>query len=303
MTKDRVHFLCLFEQDKKAAELERVLGDCGIHDETDPSPVGKYTAEQFLDHAPSWGGACIAAHVAAQGGLLKVLSSPARISAWKVAALTACCLPGPVSDAPPDLRPILENKNAQYRRAQLVAIISASDVGSVADLQKPSGSCWVKMAEVSIEGLRQAFLDPISRIRLASDPVPDVHSELVAMTWEGGFLDSASIRFNEYLNVLIGGRGTGKSTVVESIRYVLGLDPLGDESTTAHKDIVGNVLRNGTKSPSSSDLITPRPPNTWFNGLSPTRRSFTPQLVAPRTFDRATSCRGSRCTGNMKSPS
>jgi energy-coupling factor transporter ATP-binding protein EcfA2 len=247
VTKDGVHFLCLFEQGKKAAELERVLGDCGIHDETDPSPVGKYTAEEFLDHAQSWGGVCIAAHVAGNGGLLKVLSGAARISAWKEAALTACCLPGPVSDAPQDLRPILENKNAEYRRGQPVAIINGSDVGGVADLQKPGASCWVKMAEVSIEGLRQAFLDPVSRIRLASDPVPDVHSEFIAMTWEGGFLDGASIRFNENLNVLIGGRGTGKSTVVESIRYVLGLDPLGDESTTAHKGIVTNVLRNGTK--------------------------------------------------------
>ena len=247
VTKDGVHFLCLFEQDKRAAELERVLGDCGIHDESDPSPVGKYTAEEFLDHAQSWGGACIAAHVAGKGGLLKALSGPARISAWKSEALTACCLPGPVSDGPPELRPILENKNAEYRRSQPVAIINSSDVGNVADLQKPSASCWVKMAEVSIEGLRQAFLDPVSRIRLASDPVPDVHSEFVAMAWEGGFLDGASIRFNENLNVLIGGRGTGKSTVVESIRYVLGLDPLGDESTTAHKGIVANVLRDGTK--------------------------------------------------------
>jgi hypothetical protein len=96
-----------------------VLGDCGIHDETEASPVGKYAAEEFLDHAQSWGGACIAAHVAAKGGLLKVLSGPARISAWKGAALTVCCLPGPVSDAPPDPRPILENKNPQYRRVHL----------------------------------------------------------------------------------------------------------------------------------------------------------------------------------------
>jgi AAA domain len=247
VTKDGVHFLCLFEQDKRATELERVLGDCGIHDEADPSPVGKYTTEQFLDQAQSWGGVCIAAHVAAKGGLLKALSGPARISAWKAEALTACCLPGPVTDAPPDVRPILENKNPEFRRNLAVAVLNSSDVGSVADLLRPSASCWVKMAEVSIEGLRQAFLDPVSRIRLASDPVPDVHSEFVAMTWEGGFLDGASIRFNENLNVLIGGRGTGKSTIVESIRYVLGLEPLGDESTTAHTGIIAKVLRNGTK--------------------------------------------------------
>jgi energy-coupling factor transporter ATP-binding protein EcfA2 len=247
VSKDGVHFLCLFEQNKTPEELERILGDCGIHDESDPSPVGKYTAEEFLDAAQGWGGVCIAAHVASKGGLLKVLTGQARVSAWRSPALVACCLPGPVCDAPQDVRPILENKNAQYKRNHPVAVINASDVGSAAVLAKPGASCWVKMSEVSIEGLRQAFLDPVSRVRLASDPVPDVHSEFVAMAWEGGFLDGASIRFNQNLNVLIGGRGTGKSTIVESIRYVLGLDPLGEESTTAHAGIVRNVLRNGTR--------------------------------------------------------
>lgn len=247
VTKDGVHLLCLFEREKTTAELERILGDCGIHDDADASPVGSYTAEQLLEKVQRWGGVCIAAHVASKGGLLKVLSGPARIAAWKSPALTACCLPGPICDAPQDVRQIVDNKNAQFLRGQPVAVINASDVGSVADLSKPGSSCWVKMSEVSIEGLRQAFLDPASRIRLASDPVPDLHSEFVAMTWEGGFLDGASIRFNENLNVLIGGRGNGKSTIIESIRYVLGLEPLGDESTTAHHGIVRKVLRNGTK--------------------------------------------------------
>ena len=46
------------------------------------------------------------------------------------------------------------------------------------------------------------------------------------MTWEGGFLGDSSVHFNGNLNALVGGRGTGKSTMIESIRYVLGLEPL-----------------------------------------------------------------------------
>ena len=49
------------------------------------------------------------------------------------------------------------------------------------------------------------------------------------------------------MNVLVGGRGTGKSTVIESLRYVLGLDPIGEEADKAHKGIVRQVLRSGTK--------------------------------------------------------
>lgn len=103
------------------------------------------------------------------------------------------------------------------------------------------------MSEIGIDGLRQAFLDPGSRIRLNSDPEPGRHSELVAMAWQGGFLDGAAIRFNSNLNVLIGRRGTGKSTVIESLRHVLGLEPIGEEARSSYDGIVRNVLRNGTK--------------------------------------------------------
>ena len=103
------------------------------------------------------------------------------------------------------------------------------------------------MSEIGIEGLRQAFLDPGSRIRLHSEPPPAEHSELVAIGWQGGFLDGTALRFNSNLNVLVGGRGAGKSTVIESLRHVLALEPLGDEARTIHTGILRHVLRNGTK--------------------------------------------------------
>ena len=39
------------------------------------------------------------------------------------------------------------------------------------------------------------------------------------MQVEGGFLDGLDLRFEPGLNVLIGGRGTGKSSIIELIRY------------------------------------------------------------------------------------
>ena len=104
-----------------------------------------------------------------------------------------------------------------------------------------------KCRNVSVEALRQAFLDPESRIRLNSDPQPEPHAEFLAVTWEGGFLDGTSVHFNGNLNVLVGGRGTGKSTMIESMRYALGLDPLGEEARKAHEGVIRYVLRSGTK--------------------------------------------------------
>jgi DNA repair ATPase RecN len=247
VTKDGVHFLCLFDPGSDIASIERKIGDCGIHDAKQLSPIGKYDARELLEQCKSWGAICIAAHVASEGGLLKTLKGQARINVWKDENLLACSLPGPVSDAPDDLRPILEGKNADYKRKNPIAVLNSQDVSQPEDLRKPGAACFIKMSEVSVQGLRQALLDPESRIRLKSDSVPEQHTEFVAISWQGGFLDGVGLHFNENLNVLVGGRGAGKSTAIESIRYALGVEPMGEDARKVHDSIVRNVLKSGTK--------------------------------------------------------
>ncbi|MBN1833498.1 MAG: AAA family ATPase [Deltaproteobacteria bacterium] len=247
VSKDGVHMLCLFDPGKNLEAINRIIGDCGVHDDKDPSPLGKYDVCELLEECQKWGCTCIAAHVAAKGGLLNTLSGKTRMQAWTSNLLVACSLPGPVTDAPDNLRPIIQNKNGEYRREREIAVLNAQDVNDPEDFKRPGAWCYVKMSKVSVEGLRQAFLDPLSRIRLSSDPVPEEHEEFVAITWQGGFLSETAINLNPNLNVLIGGRGAGKSTIVESIRYVLDLPPLGEEATKNHTGIVNQVLKSGTK--------------------------------------------------------
>jgi DNA repair ATPase RecN len=248
-----VHILCIYPLDVTADKLSRYLGEFGIRD-TDPS--SKLSNKSFTDilrFVNEQGGVTIAAHITQDSGLLHVLHGQARINAWKDKNLMAVQIPGKVDDVPDDMRGILKNQLPEYRRARpaseslAVAILNSKDIVKPEDLEDMTGWCWVKMSEVSVEGLRQAFLDPSSRIRLSGDPSPEEHTEFLAVSWQGGFLDEAAIRFNENLNVLIGGRGTGKSTAVESLRYVLGLDPLGEDARKAHDGIVRQVLRSGTK--------------------------------------------------------
>lgn len=246
VTKDGVHFLCLFDPDKDET-LERFIGECGIHSTDQPSPTGSKDASELLECAKNWGAVCIAAHVASDGGLLKKLSGQSRVNVWTNPDLLACALPGPISAAPDGIRQILENKDAEHRRDNPPAILNASDVSDPENLKKVATSCFIKMSAVSVEAFRQAFLDPASRIRLHSDPEPDLHAEFIAIAWEGGFLRDTAVHFNENLNVLVGGRGTGKSTMIESMRYALGLDPLGEEARKAHEGVIRNVLQSGTK--------------------------------------------------------
>ena len=247
VTSDGVHFLCLFDPDKDEV-LERFIGDCGILDTDHPSPTGTRDSIYLLETAKKkWGAVCIAAHVASKGGLLKKLSGQSRVNVWTHPELLACALPGPVNDAPDGIRPILQNKDVAHKRNRPPAILNASDVNDPEDLNKNGASCFIKMSTVSVEAFRQAFLDPDSRVRLHSDREPEPHAEFIAMTWEGGFLRDTAVHFNENLNVLVGGRGTGKSTMIESIRYALGLEPLGEEAQKAHEGVIRQVLQSGTK--------------------------------------------------------
>lgn len=246
VAKDGVHFLCLFDPDKDD-RLERYIGECGVRDPDRPSPTGNLDSAELLETSREWGAAVVAAHVASNGGLLKTLRGQTRIDVWASPHLLACALPGPVEDAPDGIRQILQNKDAEHRRPRPVAIINASDANDPEDLKRSSATSFIKMSKVSVEGFRQAFLDPESRIRLNSDPPPEPHAEFVSMMWEGGFLGDTSVHFSGNLNALVGGRGTGKSTMIESIRYVLGLEPLGEEAKKAHEGVVKHVLKPGTK--------------------------------------------------------
>lgn len=252
---DGIHVLCIYDPDVDAVELGRYLGAFGI---LKPEPSLEPCDSDFagvLATVSSQGGIAIAAHATGSKGLFQALQKSARARAWKHEDLLAIQIPSSIGDLDEGQRLIIRNEVPEYKRAymagrhQAIAVVNAKDVARVEDLDNPGATTLIKFSgRPGVEGLRQAFLDPDSRLRLNTDKQPQEHSELVAVTWEGGgFLDGGAIHFNPNLNVLIGGRGTGKSTVIESIRYVLDLEPVGDEARNAHRDIVRHVLRSGTK--------------------------------------------------------
>ena len=251
--KEGIHVLCLYDPATSATQLGRFLGQFGVLDTTGSSDPCRASFSEVLANVADQGGVTIAAHVTHDNGLLKVLQGQARINAWRDPNLLAIQIPSAVSDLRLKDKEIVRNQNPHYARKHApeeslaLAVVNAKDVAQPDDLAKPTASCFVKMSKIGVEGLRQAFLDPGSRIRLTSDPTPEDHSELISLAWQGGFLDDAAVNFNSNLNVLVGGRGAGKSTVIESLRYVLDLQPLGDEARAAHSDILKHVLRNGTK--------------------------------------------------------
>jgi len=79
----------------------------------------------------------------------------------------------------------------------------------------------LKMDELSFHSFKVALLQPSARVRI-EDLIPNTVPFFTGIKLDGGFLDGQTIRLSKNLTCIIGGRGAGKSTVMESIRAVTG---------------------------------------------------------------------------------
>ena len=243
-TKDGVHLLVLFDPGTSVDTMNRHLGACGIPAGASGSLPCNLDTIELLEHVKTWRGVAIAAHVTSGGGLLATITGQARARAWKDPNLHAAAYGGAaVGQAE---QAILRNVDPAHKRENPIALLRAADISDPADVAKASATCWVKLSSLTIDGLDLAFRTPETRVR-DSDPSQSVHGRVVGITWEGGFLDGLAIRLNGSLNVLIGGRGAGKSTVIETIRYAMGLAPIGKSAKEQHLSMVKNVLGSGAK--------------------------------------------------------
>lgn len=96
------------------------------------------------------------------------------------------------------------------------------------------------MSEPSFEGLRTALSDPESRVSL--DRQLNGHVSIDGLLVKNGFLQDRHLQFNKNLNCLIGGKGTGKSTVLEHIRYVLDIEPRSKSIAAEYRELIDENL-------------------------------------------------------------
>jgi len=79
----------------------------------------------------------------------------------------------------------------------------------------------IKLDTLTFHSFRIALIDSTARIRI-EELIPNAIPHFVGISLDGGLLDKQVIRFNKNLNCFIGGRGTGKSTLLESILAATG---------------------------------------------------------------------------------
>ncbi|WP_143432946.1 TrlF family AAA-like ATPase [Herbaspirillum camelliae] len=242
---DGVHLVIIGDLNKSTRDYQELLfGSLGFNHEHPPfleqggrrfPGTSQKTLLQILDDLPD-GFLAIAPHALSQNGIASANTAKGEIR-WR--ALHHERL---VAIDPGDCKGEFiagDAFNAKFRRRELgdfpclqnIPFIATSDAYSMDDLGKRF--TWMRMGEVNIEGLRQAFLDRESRVFPywddALDAFPERNPNLVRHAWIssvklGGTLSNTirplEIPLHPNLNVIIGGRGSGKSTIVSALRQL-----------------------------------------------------------------------------------
>ena len=122
------------------------------------------------------------------------------------------------------------------------ALVQGSDPKCIADVGK-GDITYLKLGEFSYSAVKFALQDYKNRVSVS---IPKLrHGYIESISFQGGKFTGQTITFSNQLNTLIGIRGSGKSSVLEAVRYGLGLE--GQTDRDYKESLIKNVLGSGGK--------------------------------------------------------
>ena len=217
-----VHLLAIFDPTANGAQVEALLGAAGLQADA-AGAMDALTNKTLVEVARavhSAGALAIPAHADAKRGIFMAFGGTT------LKQVLAC---GHIIAAE-----ALEDGVVELRQPAWSAVIGSNShhPGGAAGQQYPgSRSTWVKMERPTIEGLRLALIDgaPLSVLRsdrCAENPNGHTHFVVESITvqeakYAGRGRGPLEVRFSPWMSALIGGRGTGKSSVIELLRLAL----------------------------------------------------------------------------------
>ena len=204
--------------------MDDLLSRAGIPVKDRGSEIARspLSVEQILDNLGK-DAVILGAHVNGPKGILRQLSGQERL-----AVLRNPRLAGVEVDPAADLdESWLDGSKGEIGRR--IPQVWASDGHAFGKLGRRF--TWVKMTRPDAEGLRLALLDGSESLKRATREDPGdpnaqraelmIESVTVADARFMGQPAPVTVRFNPWLNAIIGGRGTGKSTLVDFCRKTL----------------------------------------------------------------------------------
>jgi len=231
-TGDGIHLLVIFNPDsqledvktnfRKASWKETIEHFLTSIRNIENSSANK-TTEEILKEAEKWDAICIFAHVTNDKGFFRISSGDRKTKIYKHPLTQIFQIPNEGISNNGYLN-IIEGKNPGYGNKSITKI-TASDAKSLKDIA--TNNCWIK-ADPTFEGLKQIIYEPEERVRIQENnpeydfdkptfskiniiqPIEVFNGEIVKF-------DKTELPLNKNLVTIIGGRGTGKSLLLNYI--------------------------------------------------------------------------------------
>ena len=227
-----IHILAIFDIDKKTSDINHLLSCIGIK----PSDYGKSTTVSTLSHIKiiekidELGAICILPHIDDIKGAFEVLTGNPRIRFFTESKYLA-----------------VETENGELPEKlkkidRKIVAIKSSDNPDPNDKTKHSIEgigkryTFFKLDEhINLEGIKQCLYDPEVRIKISKAYKEESFPKIISIKASDGFLNKQNIEFHSGLNSIIGGKGVGKSLIIEFLRFVLDQESINESIIMDHK--------------------------------------------------------------------
>jgi len=179
------------------------------------------TTEEIMEEAKKWDAVCIFAHVTSNKGFFKISSGDRKIKIYKHNLTQIFQIPkdGITDDG---ILNIINGKDQNYGYKS-VTKITASDAKRLIDIG--TNNCWIK-ADPTFEGLKQIIYEPEERVYIGEEPPCKIERnkiiKSITISNSNGWFEDKPLPLNEGLVSIIGGKGTGKTALLDLIAYAAG---------------------------------------------------------------------------------
>ncbi len=127
------------------------------------------------------------------------------------------------------------------------AEIEGSDPKSLEEIGRGE-KCYIKIGYCSYDAVKFALSNSTYINRVSSEIPRLEHSYIESVEFEGGIFSGQHLKLSPGLNTLIGIRGSGKSSIIELIRFALGIEFSDKTLDKTYKDsLVKYALGSGGK--------------------------------------------------------
>lgn len=230
-----VHIIAILSSDKGTKHINGLLASLKINpdDFGTPKAVTSFAPYQVIDTISSdpYYGIAVLAHCTSSKGVLHDIKGETRTKIFEHKGLLAVeTSQNDFTDAEKIKKrtraiDLLNGKDPNYNQKKLGVYIASdskknSEDGHTLDGIGAKFTYFKVDDEVDLESLRQCFIDREVRIRQQFEFKENIYPYIKSVSVKGSFFNGETATFHQGLNSILGAKGSGKSLLVELMRFV-----------------------------------------------------------------------------------